>query len=232
MEWDFILGIALAFLMGSALGIERQIHRHPAGLRTNALVCVGAALFVSLSQLMDHDASPTRIAAQVVSGIGFLGAGVILREGMNVRGMTTAATLWCSAGLGTLAGAGFWSESLAGTGIILAANLGLRPVSRWIDTHAKGIVDAETTCRIKVVCPDRQEVVIRELLTRHLAAYRTMFVQAVSSGDAEVEGTTEVQADLYSTNRDDQAVERLISRLTLEPGVASVRWERVSQLAS
>lgn len=123
----FVLGIAFAFLMGSALGLERQIHQHPAGLRTNALVCVGAALFVSLSRLMPCEASPSRIAAQVVSGIGFLGGGVILREGLNVRGVTTAAMLWCSAGLGTLAGAGFWVEAGVGTGIILAANMACVP---------------------------------------------------------------------------------------------------------
>src|SRR3974377_1721040 len=97
MDASFVLGIGAALAMGLAIGVERQLGQHPAGLRTNALVCVGAALFVSLSRLMDHEASPTRIAAQVVSGIGFLGGGVILREGLNVKGMTTAATIWCSA---------------------------------------------------------------------------------------------------------------------------------------
>src|SRR5262245_50173167 len=92
--------------MGVAIGLERQFRQHTAGLRTNALVCVGAALFVSLSRFISPDTSPTRVAAQVVSGIGFLGGGVILREGFNVRGMNTAATLWCSAAVGTLAGAG------------------------------------------------------------------------------------------------------------------------------
>ena len=89
----FVFNVGTALLMGVAIGLERQIQQHVAGLRTNALVCVGAALFVSLSRLMgDHD-SPTRIASYIVSGIGFLGGGVILRDGLTVKGMNTAATL-------------------------------------------------------------------------------------------------------------------------------------------
>src|SRR6516164_11258988 len=93
----FALHVGAALVMGAALGLERQFRGHPAGLRTNALVCVGSAMFVSLSHLMgDHD-SPTRIASYIVSGIGFLGGGVILRDGLTVKGMNTAATLWCTA---------------------------------------------------------------------------------------------------------------------------------------
>src|SRR5258708_6342249 len=103
----FAINIAAALVMGIAIGLERQFRQHAAGLRTNALISVGAALFVSVGRMVDHESSPTRVAAQVVSGIGFLGGGVILREGLNVRGLATAATMWCSAAVGTLAGLGF-----------------------------------------------------------------------------------------------------------------------------
>ena len=117
---NFIFNVGVALIMGVAIGFERQIQQHVAGLRTNALVCVGAALFVSLSRLMgDHD-SPTRIASYIVSGIGFLGGGVILRDGLTVKGMNTAATLWCTAAVGTLAGAGFPFHSLIGTVVVFA----------------------------------------------------------------------------------------------------------------
>ena len=86
------------------MGLERQLHPHPAGLRTNALVCVGAALFVSLTHLLGDTNSPSRIASYIVSGVGFLGGGAILKEGPNVRGLTTAAGLWCSAAVGTMCG--------------------------------------------------------------------------------------------------------------------------------
>ena len=103
-----------ALALGTVIGLERQWRQHPAGLRTNALVAIGAALFVSLSRLVPGDASPTRVAAYVVSGVGFLGGGVILKEGANVRGITTAATLWCSAAVGTLTGMGFGLHAAVG----------------------------------------------------------------------------------------------------------------------
>jgi MgtC family len=99
------LGVAVA--LGAAIGFERQWRQRLAGLRTNTLVALGAATFVVFESLFPNDGSPTRVAAQVVSGIGFLGAGIIFREGLNVRGLNTAATLWCSAAIGVLAGAGW-----------------------------------------------------------------------------------------------------------------------------
>jgi putative Mg2+ transporter-C (MgtC) family protein len=102
---DPALRPAAALLLGCAIGFERQWNQKMAGLRTNALVALGASGFVVFSGLVG-EGDPTRIAAQVVTGIGFLGAGVILREGINVHGLNTAATLWCSAMVGTLAGAG------------------------------------------------------------------------------------------------------------------------------
>src|SRR5215469_13086584 len=137
----FALRIGVALLLGSLIGLERQFRQHPAGLRTNALVAVGAALFVSLSDLLSNDkADPTRIASYIVSGIGFLGGGVILRDGLNVKGMNTAATLWCSAAVGTLSGAGFPGHALIGTATVLGLHLGLRPVGRWVDSRLKTAV--------------------------------------------------------------------------------------------
>src|SRR5947199_4901290 len=124
---QFSLNVGMALLLGMAIGLERQFRQHPAGLRTNALVCLGAALFVSLSFLAGGRDDRTRVAGQVVSGIGFLGGGVILREGLNVRGMSTAATLWCSAAVGTLAGGGLLAEAAVGTAAVLTIHLALRP---------------------------------------------------------------------------------------------------------
>lgn len=90
----FAANVGTAFLLGLLIGLERELRRHEAGLRTNALVALGAALFVSLSRLFDNEGSPTRVAGQVASGIGFLAGGVIIRDGFSVRGLTTAATLW------------------------------------------------------------------------------------------------------------------------------------------
>ena len=102
MTWaDFVIRLLLAFILGAAIGIERQWQKTRAVLKMNVLVCIGAAMFVMMSSMVANDSSPTRVAAQVVSGIGFLGGGVILREGTSVRGLNTAATLWCAAAVGT-----------------------------------------------------------------------------------------------------------------------------------
>ena len=112
--------------MGIAIGLERQWRQHPAGLRTNALVALGAALFVSLSLLVPDEGSKTRIASYVVSGLGFLGGGVILREGLNVKGLNTAATIWCSGAVGSLCGSDLVGHAALGTFVILFAHLSLR----------------------------------------------------------------------------------------------------------
>jgi putative Mg2+ transporter-C (MgtC) family protein len=181
----FMLNVCAALFMGLAIGLERQFRQHPAGLRTNALVCVGAALFVSLTRLMGDEGSPTRVASYIVSGIGFLGGGVILREGLNVKGMNTAATLWCSAAVGTLAGAGFPLYAAVGTAVVLGIHLGLRPVSQWVDARSKTATDVETMYRLRVVCQEKDEGVIRAIVLRHVNHHGRMTVQRISTQEEE-----------------------------------------------
>lgn len=126
IPWLFYL--AAAFFLGGAIGLERQLHQRMAGLRTNILVSTGAAMFCLMSYFFPVQGEALRIPAQVVAGIGFLGAGVIMREGFSVRGLDTAATLWCSAGVGSLCGMGLWRQAAAGTALILVTNSVLRPL--------------------------------------------------------------------------------------------------------
>jgi putative Mg2+ transporter-C (MgtC) family protein len=121
----FAIRLGVAFALGAIVGFERQQRQGLTSARTNTLVSVGAAQFVMLSTLIGSG-DPTRIAAQVVSGIGFLGAGVILRTGFHIRGLNTAATLWGVAAVGSLAGAGFLLHAAIGAASILLANLILR----------------------------------------------------------------------------------------------------------
>jgi putative Mg2+ transporter-C (MgtC) family protein len=223
---EFALDIGAALLMGVAIGLERQWRQHTAGLRTNALVCLGAALFVSLSRLLSPESSPTRIAAQVVSGMGFLGGGVILREGLNVRGMNTAATLWCSGAVGTLAGAGYAVYGLVGTAAVLAVHLGLRPLGRWVDARSRQGGDVETLYRLRVVCRDKDEGLIRTILLRHVNSHPPLLLQGISTQEAEQPEWAAVVAEVFSTGRNDRAMEAIMSRLNIEPGVRAVSWER------
>ncbi len=223
----FIVNVGIALAMGMAIGVERQISQHPAGLRTNALVCVGAALFVSLTRLMGDGDSPTRIASYIVSGIGFLCGGVILRDGLTVKGLNTAATLWCSAAIGTLAGTGFPLQSLIGTLTVLFVNLGLRPLGHRIDLRRKTAVDVETMYHVRVVCQEAQEGVIRTVLLRHIGSQPGMAVQKISIQEAEQDGMDAVVAVIYSSERNDRALHDMMSRLNIEPSVRSVSWEKV-----
>jgi putative Mg2+ transporter-C (MgtC) family protein len=222
----FALRVGTALLMGAALGLERQFRGHPAGLRTNALVCVGSAMFVSLTHLMGDTGSPTRIASYVVSGIGFIGGGVILREGFNVRGMNTAATLWCSAAVGTLCGAGFPAHALIGTLTVLAIHVGLRPLALWVDERRKTSPDVELSYRFRVVCEEKDQGLIRTILLRHINSNPKMTVQGITTEDGAKEGLTAVVVDIFAVQRCDRALEDLVSRLNIEPGVKSVSWDK------
>ncbi len=131
---EFILRLLLAMAAGMVIGFERQWHHKSAGLRTNTLVAVGAALYVLLSmRIMENGVGDiTRVIGQVVVGVGFLGAGIIFRESINVRGLTTAATIWCSAAVGCLAAAGYYFETAIGVLAVISVNSLMVPVDRWL----------------------------------------------------------------------------------------------------
>jgi putative Mg2+ transporter-C (MgtC) family protein len=129
---EFSLRLLLAIALGAAIGVERQLRQHEAGLKTNALVAAGAAIFTGMSYQFPD---PDRIIAQIVTGIGFLGAGIIMRDGLHVRGLNTAATLWCSAAIGAMAGAGKYDISAIAAAMVLIANIGLREIAEAIDKH-------------------------------------------------------------------------------------------------
>lgn len=132
---DFLLRLCAAAFAGLCIGFERQWQHKSAGLKTTMLVATGAAIFTMLSIQFNHfsnDVDVTRIIAQVVSGVGFLGAGIIFKEGFNVHGLTTAATIWCSAAIGCIAAAGFFMEALISTALVLVINIVLQPLDTWL----------------------------------------------------------------------------------------------------
>lgn len=132
MNFEFLYYLSICFLLSFLIGLERQYRKRIIGLRTTILVSVGAFLFVSFSFIVGAS-DISRIASQVVTGIGFLGAGVILKDGKKVRGLTTAATLWCDAAIGILCAGGALKEALCGTIIILFSNTILRYINKMIN---------------------------------------------------------------------------------------------------
>jgi len=144
---SFVLGLIIFFLLSFLLGLERQFRRRLLGLRTMILVSVGSYLFVSFSFLLgDYQTDVTRIAAQVVAGIGFLGAGVIIKDSKHskVKGLTTAATLWCDASIGVLCAGGFVKEAIAGSLVVLFANIILRYVNSFVNNKVEEMSILET----------------------------------------------------------------------------------------
>src|SRR6185369_7487656 len=120
---DYLVGLVVALVLGALIGLERRLRHHPAGLHMNALVALGSAAYVIAGTLAGDPTGPARVAGQVVTGVGFLCAGVILHQGATVRGINTAATVWCSSAVGVLAGAGFpgWSGVVAA--LVILANV-------------------------------------------------------------------------------------------------------------
>jgi putative Mg2+ transporter-C (MgtC) family protein len=134
---DPILRLLLATVLGAAVGLEREYRQKPAGLRTNILIAVGSALFTLMSiQLAHSGGTPDRVAAQIVTGVGFLGGGAILRSRTSIHGMTTAATIWVNAAIGMAAGAGQFLMASAATAITLAVLVVLPPIEEYFEKRA------------------------------------------------------------------------------------------------
>jgi putative Mg2+ transporter-C (MgtC) family protein len=156
---EFSLRLAVAFALGSVVGLERQYRKRMAGLRTTALVATGTALFIMITPLLGAVANPTQIPSYVVSGIGFLAGGVIFKERLSVSGLNTAATIWCIAAVGALVGLGFVWQGVIGVVGILCGNVVLRPIAQRINrqpTEGTDVVSSyEVRATSKSTCGER-----------------------------------------------------------------------------
>ena len=214
-DWEIAFRLGLAALLGGAIGVERELRDREAGIRTHLLVSLGSALFTLVSAYGFHEflasgdavvrADPTRIAAQIVTGIGFLGAGAIIREGLSVRGLTTAATLWVVAAIGMACGAGYYGPAVAATGLTLFALWPLRIVAYRL---------------IERVKPEEHRLTVELKHGQPL----TPLLEAVG-GVRHLELTEEpdrrvVQLELASVD------ERVVGRLSDLDYVIGVRWRR------
>jgi len=133
---DILMRLLIAAVLGIAIGTERQWRGHPAGIQTSSLVCFGAALYSLITPALGA-ANDYRIVASIVTGVGFLAGGVILKEGLSVTGLNTAATIWSTAAVGALAGVGLWREAALAAFAIIALNLFFFPFTKWIDARVK-----------------------------------------------------------------------------------------------
>jgi putative Mg2+ transporter-C (MgtC) family protein len=218
------LNLFVAGCLGAAIGFERQWRQRLAGLRTNTLVALGRAIFVTYSPIALDDAGTTRIAAQVVSGIGFLGAGVIFKEGLNVRGLNTAATLGCSAAVGLLAGEGFALYGLLAAVLVIGANTLLRPIVKAINRQPLDLNEEEQHYLVSIDCRAARASDIRSRLVELVAAVPDLHFSELESAFVEDTGQVEVMATVTSQKRRELALETIVARFNQIDGVTRAAW--------
>ncbi|MBV8345638.1 MAG: MgtC/SapB family protein [Candidatus Eremiobacteraeota bacterium] len=219
---EFALRVLIGGLLGSLIGFERQWRQRGAGVHTSALVAIGAALFTLLGPVIGSD-SETRILANIVTGVGFLAGGVILRQGASISGLNTAATIWATAAVGALAGVGQFSHAFIGAAAIVAFNLALQPLVEKIDSQAAVYQErhGEKTYRIHAACDDAAVDDVRAAVVDAVKA-SDLILHSLSTGSTE-EGQ-EVKVELRLARRDDPVVERFSKELAQHAAVRNVRW--------
>ena len=217
-----LAALTVAFVLGTAIGFERQWRQRTAGLRTNVLVAVGAAAFSDLGlRLSGHDGA-VRIIAYVVSGIGFLGAGVILKDGASIRGLNTAATLWCSAAVGTFAGAGLPSEAICLAAFVLAGNTLLRPLVNWVNRRPITEDATEAQYQVNAVCVRDNVSEVRDLLDELLSNvnYPIREITTLSESEEQIE----LAATLVPTTAQSRDLDQVVAQLEALPLIRSATW--------
>jgi putative Mg2+ transporter-C (MgtC) family protein len=219
MQQQTLPRLLLAVALGIIVGAERQWRQRSAGLRTNTLVCLGAAAFVDLGKTI----SPTQVQviAYVISGVGFLGAGAIMKEGANVRGLNTAATLWCSAAVGACVGAGELLDAIFVTALLIVINLFLRPLSRFIDRRSLASVKIHILYRLRVLCEAEHGAEAETALTRAIAERSLVLRELHHEENKETEATV-IQAVVESPTRSESLIEELTKELRAYSWVESV----------
>jgi putative Mg2+ transporter-C (MgtC) family protein len=216
------LGLSVAFALGGVIGLERQYRQRTAGLRTNVLVAVGAAAFADLGWRIAGAEGAVRVVSYVVSGIGFLGAGVIMKEGAQVRGLNTAATLWASAAVGAFAGAGQTGEAVLVAAFVLAGNTLLRPVAEFVNRRPIRAGETEALYRVHVVCRPENVASARELLSEELERHHHPIrdIETLS----ETEEHVEIAATLVASSADPDELDVVVSHLEHDPIITSATW--------
>lgn len=219
---DTTISLVTAFVLGGMIGLERQYRQRTAGLRTNVLVAVGAAIFIDIANRMGGHEGIIHVVAYVVSGVGFLGAGVIMREEGNVRGINTAATLWGSAAVGACAGADLVIEAILATVFVLAANTLLRPVVNRINRQPIDVDTVEVTNTVHIIAPlDRQKEALQCLEDAlESANYHTHGLEVEAFGEDAVQ----IEATLSASAVDGDEMDRMLKMLLDKTCISQAYW--------
>ncbi len=226
----FLIRMLFAIVLGAVIGTERQLTKHYTGIITTIIVCVGSFAFASFNFLVgDANSDVTRIAAQIVSGIGFLGAGVILSDGTKVKGINTAATVWASAAVGILCCLDKMWFAVAIAFAILITHLVLHPVTDYIekkqryDKKNKQKAD-ETFYRISVTCAEDHAPEVKEKLIKKIRDTDDVLLRKLSMSDQN-DGNVKVRAEISTKIKNNELVESLIAYLGTNKDIISTGWK-------
>ncbi len=220
---DTVMSLATAFVLGTLIGAERQYRQRTAGLRTNVLVAVGSAAFADLASRLGFPSDAMRVVANIITGVGFIGAGVIMKEGMNVRGLNTAATLWCSAAVGSCAGTDMIAEAALLTFIIIAGNTLLRPIAAAIDRIPLNMRTSEMSYEVRLSCNSEAAARVRDFLIDELEAASYPVSDVII--DHTHNNMAELVAKLVSTSVEPKELDAVTTKLANNPDISHATWE-------
>ncbi len=223
---DFFERFGFAVLLGSIIGFEREWRRSTAGVHTMALVCGGTSLFAMITPLIVAPSvgDPSRIIGQVVTGIGFLAGGVILRQGSDVSGLNTAATMWATAAVGGLAAFGFYPQATAGAVAITIVNFVSPYVRQFVRRHSRFVPDADTEYQCEIVCRQAASDAARDAILAAVSASRLRLVR-ISSEQTDAGQVTIVATLSLMGRKNDEVVKEFSTSLEHVSGITAVNWK-------
>lgn len=228
----FLYRLFMALILGALIGVERQIKQRSAGLTTNALVALGACIFILISESVSKAgmSDNVRVLAQVVTGIGFLGAGVIMRDGFTIHGLNTAATLWCSAAVGSLCGFGLYLQATIAGCAIIATHLLLKPLSDFFDSrpqHAMAIRNIGFS--LTVITELRNEMQVRNLLVETISQYENFQMQKMKSTHNLPDGVVEIKLDVITYDNDNAAKNNFVKNISNIQCIREITTDTLTQ---
>ena len=228
---DFILRIGAALLAGALIGIEREWRLRSAGLLTNTLVAIGACAYVMTSYILtsaSSNADPSRVLGQIVAGIGFLGAGVIMRDGVNIHGLNSAATIWCSAAVGALAGFRLLPEAFIAAGFVIVSNFAIRPLAAYINkvsTTKKYIKNGKL---IRIYVAEKDEASVRVRIMEFLQKYPNLKVKSFQIAQTNLFiSATEIICELLYNPSTEEDFEQFFFEVSKLPDIIKTQQDGI-----
>lgn len=219
---EFFIRLMLSLLLGTLIGIERQINGHSIGIRTNILVCLGTTMFI-LYPFTIGSTDTLRIAAQIITGVGFLGTGIIFKDGANVRGVNTAATIWCTAAIGILSGSGHHIYAIVATIVLIVSNIIFRPIARKL-TNVYIFGDSYNYYRIFLTCKEAEEYNFRSLLLKEMKEQNFQMIDLRSNNTHQ--DNIEISSVIrYRGKRNDERIENFIKNIGFNNEITSIGWK-------